>query len=265
MQERIQKLMARADIGSRRACEEIIAQGRVQVNGKTITLGDKADPEKDIVTVDGQKLKLQDIEYRYYVFNKPINVLSTNKAPVGDDRPTVRELIPVDGHLFTIGRLDAESEGLLVLTNDGELANKLAHPRYEHTKTYKVTVYGQPSEEVLEQWERGIWLDGSRTAPCYIRVLETNKKTTTLRIVMIEGRKRQIRRIATQLGHPVRRLVRTHIGKLGLGTLQKGSWYALDEEEVEAMTMPADELKFIRRKNRKPRTRGYYEGLDNRR
>lgn len=263
MQERVQKLLARADYGSRRACEAIIEAGRVRVNGKAITLGDKADPQSDTITVDGQRLKLENYEPRYIVFNKPKNVLSTNSAPPGDDRPTVRSLIPLEGHLFTIGRLDAESEGLMVLTNDGDMANELAHPSYEHTKTYKATVYGEPSEETLTSWERGIWLDGTRTAPCYITVLEQNKKTTTLRIIMIEGRKRQIRRIARMLGHPVQRLVRTHIGQLGLGTLSKGAWYELDETEVQFMQQPAEEVKFIRRKNRKPRNTNHYSQTRN--
>jgi pseudouridine synthase len=141
----------------------------------------------------------------------------------------------------------------MVLTNDGDLTHKLSHPSFEHTKTYKVTVYGQPDKETLESWERGIWLDGTRTAPCYVRVLEQNPKTTTLRVIMIEGRKRQIRRIAAMLGHPVRRLVRTHIGQLGLGTLKKGAYYELEDAEVDAMTLPAEEVKYMRRKNRKQR------------
>jgi len=260
--ERVQKLMARADIASRRKSEEIIAAGRVQVNGKVITIGDKADPEKDTITVDGQRLKLEQYEKRYYVFHKPINVLSTNKKPAGDTRPTVRELLPVDGHLFSIGRLDAESEGLMVVTNDGELTHQLSHPRYEHTKTYKVTVYGKPDSETLVKWENGIWLDGSRTAPCYIKVLQENADTTVLRIIMIEGRKRQIRRMASMMGHPVKKLVRTHIGQLGLGTLKRGAWYRLSEEEVEAMLIPAEEVKFIQRKNKKFHGRTAYEDDD---
>lgn len=257
MEERLQKLMARADFGSRRACETIIEQGRVRVNGKVATLGDKADPSQDTITVDGQRLKLEDYERRFVVFNKPKNVLSTNKAPDGDDRPTVRSLIPVEGHWFTIGRLDAESEGLMILTNDGDTTHELSHPRFEHTKTYKVTVYGQPTQETLDEWQDGVWMDGSRTAACYVTVLESNKKTTTLRVVMTEGRKRQIRRIASQLGHPVRRLVRTHIGQLGLGTLKKGAYYELLDEEIDAMKQPAPELKLIkeRRKERRKRNK----------
>ncbi|QPC80677.1 rRNA pseudouridine synthase [Phototrophicus methaneseepsis] len=252
-EERLQKIMARADIGSRRACEAIIEQGRVKVNGKLVTLGDKADPEKDTITVDEQRIRVDMFTKRYIVFNKPKNVLSTNKKPEGDDRDAVRDLIPIEGHFFTIGRLDAESEGLMVLTNDGDLTHKLSHPSFEHTKTYKVTVYGQPDTETLERWEAGLWLDGTRTAPCYVRVMEQNPQTTTLRVVMIEGRKRQIRRIAAMLGHPVRRLVRTHIGQLGLGTLKKGAYYELEDEEVQAMKIPAEEVKYMRRKNRRPR------------
>lgn len=250
--ERIQKLMSQAGIASRRESEKIIQQGRVTVNGKVITLGDKADPEKDTVKVDGQKLKFDEIEKVYYVVHKPYGYLSTNKAPEDDNRPTVREMIPYEDHLFTIGRLDAQSEGLMVMTNDGDLTNKLAHPRYEHTKTYKVTVYGEPNEETLEHWQNGVWLEEGKSAPCYLKVMESDKAngTTVLRIVMIEGKKRQIRRIGAKLGHPVKKLVRTHIGQLGLGTLKKGAWYMLDEIEVEAMQMPAWELEVIRKRRR---------------
>ena len=126
--ERVQKLMAQAGIASRRKSEEIIAQGRVRVNGKIVSVGDKADPSRDTIEVDGQRLRLQDVEKVYYVLNKPTNVLSSKSTQHDDDRPTVREIVPVEGHLFTIGRLDAESEGLMVLTNDGELTNQIAHP-----------------------------------------------------------------------------------------------------------------------------------------
>lgn len=255
MQERVQKLLAQADYGSRRACEDIITQGRVRVNGKVITLGAKADPEKDTIEVDGQRLSLQNIRKRFIVFYKPKDMLSTNRAEKDDSRPTVRESIPVEGHLFMIGRLDADSEGMMVLTNDGEIANQLAHPRYEHTKTYKVVVNGVPSQEKLEEWQNGVWLEEGKTAPCYVRVMESDKATTTLRIIMIEGKKRQIRRVALKLGYPVRKLMRTHIGKLGLGTLRRGQWYELTQEEVDAMLIPADELKLIRQRRRQLRQR----------
>ncbi len=247
--QRVHKIMAQADIGSRRKCEEIIRQGRVRVNGKVIKLGAQADPSKDVIQVDGERIG-ESFEPLYIVVNKPRGVLSTNRAEKNDDRPTIRELVEVPGHLFTIGRLDADSEGLMVLTNDGEIANKITHPRYEHTKTYKVTVKGKVSRETIEAWESGIWLDDSRTAACSLTILQSTKRSTVLRLVMIEGRKRQIKRVAAALGHPVLRLVRTHIGQLGLGTLRKGAWYQLDEDEISAMLTPAHELSAIRRKRR---------------
>lgn len=258
-QERVQKIMAQADIGSRRKCEDIIKAGRVRVNGRVIELGAKADPKKDVILVDGERIGGA-IDLMYIVVNKPKGVLSTNESPPDDSRPAIRELIEAPGHLFTIGRLDADSEGLMVLTNDGKLANKVSHPRFEHTKTYKVTVKGKVSRETLEKWEAGIWLDRSRTAACSVKALDSNKRSSILRIVMIEGRKRQIRRVAAVLGHPVIRLVRTHIGQLGLGTLRKGAWYQLDDSEVAAMMAPATELAAIRRKRRerKQRRRGRF-------
>ncbi len=251
--ERVQKIMAQADIGSRRHCEALISQGRVQVNGKIIALGAKADPLRDLILVDGARIRKSSAPL-HIVVNKPKGVLSANKAP-DDDRPTIRELVDVPGHLFTIGRLDADSEGLMILTNDGELANRLSHPRYEHTKTYKVTVKGKVALQTIESWQAGIWLDGSRTAACSVKALQTSKRSTVLRVVMLEGRKRQIRRVAMQLGHPVIRLVRTHIGQLGLGTLRKGAWYQLDEAEIEALRMPAHELKDIRRARRQRKSK----------
>ncbi len=248
-QQRVHKIMAQADIGSRRKCEEIIRQGRVRVNGKVIKLGAKADAAKDQIYVDGQRIASA-FEPLYIVVNKPAGVLSTTKAEKGDERPTIRELVEAPGRLFTIGRLDADSEGLMVLTNDGELADKISHPRYEHTKTYKVTVKGKVARSTVEAWESGVWLDDSRTAACSVKVLQSSKRSTILRIVMIEGRKRQIKRIASALGHPVIRLVRTHIGQLGLGTLRKGAWYQLDEDELSALTKPAHELNAIRQKRR---------------
>ena len=248
-EQRVQKIMAQADIGSRRECEAIISQGRVQVNGKVIALGTKADAQKDTILVDGVRIG-KALKKIYIVVNKPKGVLSTNKAEPEDDRPTIRELVDVSGHLFTVGRLDADSEGLLILTNDGELANKLSHPRYEHTKTYKVTVKGKVARATLESWETGVWLDDSRAAACSVKILQSSKRSTILRIVMLEGRKRQIRRVATILGHPVMRLVRTHIGQLGLGTLRKGAWYQLGNDEIEALQTPARELADIRRARR---------------
>ena len=249
-EQRVQKIMAQADIGSRRQCEAIISSGRVQVNGKVIGLGAKADPLKDVILVDGVRIS-NTFEPICIVVNKPKGVLTSNKAEPDDSRPTIRELVEVPGHLFPVGRLDADSEGLLILTNDGALANRISHPRYEHTKTYKVTVKGKVSRATIEDWESGVWLDDSRTAACSVSVLQSSKRATVLRIVMLEGRKRQIRRVALLLGHPVMRLVRTHIGQLGLGTLRKGAWYQLDDDEIQALQTPARELADIRRARRR--------------
>ncbi len=250
MKERLQKILARANFGSRRASEELIEQKRVRVNGVVAQLGDKADPAVDTIEVDGRKISFKEQRKIYVALNKPINVLTTNLANHKDRRQTVRELIAMEGHLFSIGRLDAESEGLIVMTNDGELVQRLTHPKYKHTKTYRVTVYGLPSLESLERWRNGIYLqdeDGTtyKTAPCAVEIIKGDREVTILRVVMTEGRKRQIRRVAASLGHPVQRLTRTHIGKLELGSLRPGEWRELTGQEVNAMSTSADELKII--------------------
>jgi 16S rRNA U516 pseudouridylate synthase RsuA-like enzyme len=145
VKERLQKIMARANLGSRRACEELIEQKRVRLNGVVAQLGDKADPAIDVIEVDGQKISVEAQRKIYIALNKPINVLTTNLANYKDRRQTVRDLIAIEGHLFSIGRLDAESEGLIVMTNDGELVQRLTHPKFKHTKTYRVSVYGLPN------------------------------------------------------------------------------------------------------------------------
>lgn len=247
--------MAQANIGSRRACEELITQGRVRVNGKVITLGDKADPATDTIEVDGEKLHFDSLPKVYIALNKPKNVLSTNIARRGEDRQTVRDLIPVEGHLFTIGRLDAESDGLIIFTNDGDLANRLTHPRYRHTKTYKVTVYGLPTAEAIRQWETGVDLgEDGITAPCSVSIIKGDKTFTSLRVIMTEGKKRQIRRVATQLGYPVRNLTRTHIGKLSLGALRTGEWRELDANDLKALQTPDPAVRVVLAANRRTRS-----------
>ncbi|MBI5669105.1 MAG: pseudouridine synthase [Chloroflexi bacterium] len=247
MKERVQKLMAQAGVASRRESEKLIEQGRVKVNGRVIHLGDQADPRTDIIEVDGEKLTFP-TEHTYIAFYKPRNVLSTDDPHYGDTRKTVFDFVPKQGRLFSIGRLDAESEGLMVLTDDGDLANRLAHPRYRHSKTYKVVVYGLPTAETIQAWESGIYLTDDdtgetyKTAPCKVDITQGGKETT-LRIVMTEGKKRQIRRVASALGHPVKSLLRTHIGKLGLGPLRPGEWRELSAEDVKAMKAPALELR----------------------
>lgn len=235
--------MAQANIGSRRANEDLIRQGRVRVNGKACKLGDQADPRTDVIEVDGVKLDLVPQRKIYIALNKPMNVLSTNVGRRDDGRKTVRSLVPVEGHLFTIGRLDTESEGLMVLTNDGELTHRLTHPRYGHTKTYRATVYGLPSRETIEKWQNGVYLEEGKTAPCSVRIAKGGRDLSTLEIVMAEGKKRQIRRVASLLGHPVKRLVRTHIGKLALGALHSGEWRELSARDIATMQIPAMEIE----------------------
>lgn len=236
MEERLQKMMARAGIGSRRSCEEIIRQGRVSVDGKIATLGQKADPSRQRITVDGQALNVAAPPV-YVAIHKPWGVLAVSKDDRG--RTTVRDLVPVPGHLFPVGRLDATSEGLMLLTNDGGLANRLTHPRYRHTKEYRVLVKGKPSDSTLDKWERGMYLDGRRTAPARVKRLKQENNGVWLQLVIREGRKRQIRRVASLLGHPVQRLIRERIGSLKLGNLQPGEWRHLSNQEVQTLRRTA--------------------------
>jgi 23S rRNA pseudouridine2605 synthase len=233
MAERLQKLISQAGIASRRAAEDLIRQGRVTVNGKKATLGDKADLSHDTVKVDGQALKPP--EFVYYLLNKPRGVVSTNQRQPQEKRRIVRDLVPHEGHLFTVGRLDAASQGLILLTNDGELADKLMHPRYGHTKTYHVLVAGLPDPKTLETWRRGIVLDGKTTAPAKVRVLQSRVDDTWLEVVLREGRKRQIRRVAGMLGHPVKNLIRVKIDFLEIGHLKTGQWRMLTPAEVRQL------------------------------
>jgi pseudouridine synthase len=239
--------MGHANVGSRRASEALIKQGRVTINGKVATLGDKADPETDVIEVDGARLKF-DQKKLYIMVNKPRNVLTTNKGHEKDNRRTILDLIPFEKeHLFTIGRLDADSEGLVVLTNDGELANKLTHPRYHHTKAYRVVVQGLPTPSTLERWMRGVYLededDSGMTAPCYVAIAKGGQRETVLRVVMTEGRKRQIRRVAQALGHPVQELKRTQIGMLELGDLKLSEWRELTKQEIQQLNTRSSEAK----------------------
>lgn len=224
--------MSHAGIGSRRGCEEIIKQRRVTVNGEVAELGMKADPKRDEIRVDGQRLKLPQ-SYDYIMLNKPRGVISDED--VGGNWPAAREMIPVEGHLYPVGRLDVPSEGLILFTNDGDLAHRLTHPSYEHPKTYRVQVSGHPTEDVLNQWRRGIDLEGQRTLPAEVTRLKKTRNSTELEVVMREGRKRQIRKVAASLGHPAERLERIKLGPLELGDLSSGSWRRLTDEEVRAL------------------------------
>ncbi|HEY5668433.1 MAG TPA: pseudouridine synthase [Anaerolineales bacterium] len=226
----MQKILAQAGLGSRRSCEEIIAAGRVRVNGQVALLGTKADPQRDDIIVDGKPIKV-DQSMVYIALYKPRGVLSTVTAP--DPRPTVRDLVSVPGKLYPVGRLDVDSEGLVLLTNDGELANKITHPRYGHEKEYQVLIARRPDNDQLQTWRRGVVLeDGHRTAPAEVNFVRTHGKGAWLRIVMREGRKRQIREVGGRLGLPVVRIIRTRIGTLLLGNLKPREWRHLTQREI---------------------------------
>lgn len=255
--------MARANLGSRRASESIIAAGRVTVNGRVAKVGDKADPAVDRILVDGRPLfepaRAPNEPLLYIALNKPRGVISSLEDEMEEGRTTVRDLIPIaaDIHIYPVGRLDKPSEGLVLMTNDGALAHRLTHPRYGHEKVYDVTLEGRVPDRVLEQWRRGVMLDGRITAPAPIEVIERANDQTRLRIILREGRKRQIRRIAADLGHPVRRLVRERIGPLSLGDLQPGAWRHLTAAEVRELqrSVAAEAPQSpTRKEHRAPRT-----------
>ncbi len=232
MEERLQKLLAQAGYGSRRTCEEFITAGRVRVNGQVATLGQKADLSVDKVTLDGKALpRAEAMSMTYIALYKPRNVLSAAEGQ--DDRQTVRELIPLEGHLYPVGRLDYDSEGLILMTNDGTLTNKLTHPRYGHEKEYRVLVARRPDDKQLETWRRGVVLeDGDKTLPADVSFISSSGKGAWIRIVMGEGKKRQIREIGKLLGLPVVKIIRLRIGTLKLGSLKPRQWRYLTADEV---------------------------------
>ena len=238
MEERIQKILARSGYGSRRSCEELIVAGRVTVNGQRAILGTKADASRDKLAVDGVVLDYKEPEFIYIALHKPRNVLSD--VDPNDPRQTVRDLVPVSGHLFAVGRLDLDSEGLIILTNDGELANRLTHPRYGHEKEYNVLVATRPDEDQLNAWRRGVVLeDGYKTAPAQVNVDSLAGKGTWLRIIMREGRKRQIREVGSRIGLPVVKLIRVRIDSILLGNLKPREWRHLTGDEVKRLRISA--------------------------
>ncbi len=233
-EERIQKILARAGFGSRRACEVYITDGRVTVNGVKAILGGKADLEKDSIQVDGQSIPKIPSQATYIALNKPRGVLSDDAMQ--DSRKTVFDLVPVAGHYFVVGRLDYDSEGLMLLTSDGELANRLTHPRYGHEKEYKVQLGSKPDLEQLEAWRRGVVLpDGYRTQPATVELENQAGKAFWIKVIMREGKKRQIREVGKTIGLPVQRIIRVRIGSLLLGTLKTGEWRNLSPNEVRAL------------------------------
>jgi len=231
--ERVQKILAAAGYGSRRNCELLIEAGRVQVNGKIIHLGDKADVNNDDIRVDGAAIKKPERKI-YIALNKPKGYLSDIDET--HPQPNVNELINLPEHLFAVGRLDLDSEGLILMTNDGELANRLTHPRYEHDKEYEVFVITEPDAEQLEIWRRGVVLeDGYRTMPARVELISKTNKGSWLRVIMHEGKKRQIRKVGSRIGLPVSKIKRVRIGTLKLGTLKSGEWRYLTSKEVNLL------------------------------
>lgn len=251
--ERLQKVMASAGVASRRKSEEIILQGRVTVNRKVVTeLGTKVDPERDEIRVDGQRIETKS-RYVYVMLNKPRGVLSVMEDERG--RSALGELVQAPTRLYPVGRLDATSEGLILLTNDGELANLLTHPRYMHEKEYIALVNGHPTEKTLEAWQRGVLLDDKLTAPARIDVIRRDRDSTLLRIGMREGRKRQIRRVAALLGHPVRELRRVRLGPLQLGSLEPGQWRYLTAKEIGELESLKRQARSQQKRRPRPKKR----------
>lgn len=233
MQERLQKILAQAGYGSRRSCEEFITEGRVLVNGKAAVLGQKAEAGVDTITLDGNPIAKAET-LKYIAMYKPRNVISSVEDEVG--RRTVRDMLPESGHLYPVGRLDWDSEGLILMTNDGDLTNRLTHPRYGHQKEYRVLVARQPDSEQIAAWRRGIVLpDGEKTAPADVVVEGRAGKGSWLRVIMGEGKKHQIRDTGATLGLPVVRIVRTRIATLHLGSLKPGEWRPLSPVEIDEL------------------------------
>jgi 23S rRNA pseudouridine2605 synthase len=231
--ERLQKVLANAGFASRRECEELISAGRVAVNGKVVRiLGARVDPTQDEIAVDGQPIG-RPSPRTYVLLHKPAGVISTADDPQG--RPTVVEMVDLPVRLFPVGRLDYDSEGLLLLTDDGELAQRLTHPSYHVEKEYHALLDQAPTPDALREWRTGVLLDGAPTAPAWVEVLERDQDGAWVRVVLHEGRKRQIRAVAGQLGYQVLRLIRVREGTLTLGELPVGRWRQLAEAEVEAL------------------------------
>jgi 23S rRNA pseudouridine2605 synthase len=232
--ERLQKVLARAGVGSRRTNEMLIAEGRVTVNGEVAVLGRRVDPGRDRVALDGVPVVV-DATVVHWVLNKPAGYVTTAHDTHG--RPTVLDLVPGEPRVFPVGRLDLETEGLLLLTNDGDLAQLLTHPRHGVEKEYFVEVEGKPSPAALRRLREGVELDDGPTLPARARIVQESPAltTTALAIVVKEGRKRMVRRMCATVGHPVVRLARTRIGPLRDPRLAPGTWRALTTEEVRAL------------------------------
>lgn len=237
MQVRLQKIISAAGIASRRAAEKLIEEGRVQVNGTTVReLGTKADPDVDDIRVDERRVK-QPQRQRYFLLNKPRGYVTTRSDP--EHRPTVLDLLRgVREYVYPVGRLDYDSEGLLILTNDGDLAATLTHPKHEVERVYEAQVLGVPDAHDIERLSRGIVIEGRRTSPAHVELLRerrTEGDTSVLRVTIHEGRTRQVRKMADAIGHPVRTLRRVRIGPISDRNLRVGTFRELTPEEVRRL------------------------------
>ena len=226
--ERLQKVLARVGIGSRRVCEDLIAEGRVLVDGEMAVLGRRVDPETALIEVDGAPVGVRP-DLVHYVLNKPAGVVTTADDPQG--RPTVVGLVPNEPRVFPVGRLDVDTEGLLLLTNDGELAHRLTHPSYGVEKEYVAEVEGLPTRAVLRRLREGVELDDGPTAPARATLVDPS----VVRLTIHGGRNRQVRRMCEAVGHSVVRLVRTRIGPLADRSLAPGAWRELTGDEVRSL------------------------------
>lgn len=238
--ERLQKVLSRAGVASRRASERLMLEGRVTVNGVTVReLGTKADPAVDDVRVDGRRITIP-TRHLYLLLNKPAGYVTTRSDP--QRRPTVLDLIHgVRAYLYPVGRLDYDSEGLLLLTNDGELAARLTHPRHGVPRVYEARVLGVPDARDLERLARGVVIDGGRTAPADVERVTSTGQRSVLRITLREGRNRQVRRMCEAIGHPVEHLRRVAIGPLRDARLKVGQWRPLTSQEVARLGAQAPE------------------------
>jgi 23S rRNA pseudouridine2605 synthase len=252
-EERLQKVLAHAGIGSRRACEEVILQGRVTVDGKVVReLGTKVDPRRCQVAVDGQKIHLERMVY--YAVNKPKGYVSTNQDPSG--RPRVVDLLPeIPQRVYTVGRLDEMSMGLMLLTNDGELANRLAHPKYGVEKLYRAVVAGEPPREVLNKLTEGLWLADGKVRAKHVRAVGKKGDATILEIVLAEGKNREVRRMLAKLGHKVMALTRVAVGPIHVKGLAAGAYRPLTAHEVELLRKVADGIAVAPRRRTEQRAR----------
>lgn len=230
--ERLQKVLARAGLGSRRACEELIATGRVTVDDEVAVLGTRVDPVHGRIVVDGVPVVVDETRV-YWLLNKPTGYVTTAHDPQG--RPTVIELVPAEPRSFAVGRLDRDTEGLLILTNDGELAELLTHPRHGVEKAYLAEVEGVPSTGALRALREGVELEDGSARAVRAQVVQSRDGVSALEIVLKEGRKRIVRRMCEEIGHPVRRLVRTRIGPLTDPKLAPGAHRPLTRPEVRSL------------------------------